>query len=136
MGASDELWSVEPCDPLSADRAWRWTLLNDANVTAVELGTQFNNVQEHAWPALWSSFTRIYDGDVILVDKETRWDWNTTVDLCSQPWMPCELTIRGARRCQDYTSELDRSTLFSAPISERVCTGVAGCEWTPRTDDS
>ena len=50
--------------------------------------------------------------------------------------MPCDLTIRGARRCQDYTSEYDRFD-FSSPISERVCRGVAlGCEWTPSPDDS
>ena len=78
----------------------------------------------------------IYDDDVILVTKETRWDWNATVDLCSQPWIPCELAIRGARRCEDYSSEYDRSKILSAPISERVCRGVAGCEWTPRDEDS
>ena len=134
---SDELWSLEQRDPAPGDRAWRWTLLNDVNVsTEVELWTQFNNVQEHAWPALWSSFTSIYDGDVILVAKETRWAWNTTVDLCSHPWIPCELVIRGARRCEDYSSEYDRSKIFSAPISERVCRGVAGCEWTARDEDS
>jgi hypothetical protein len=125
----------EPRDPAPGDRDWRWTLLNDVSVsTEVELWKQFNNVQEHDWPAMWSSFTRIYDGDIILVDNQTRWDWNATVDLCSQPWMPCELTIRGARRCQDYTSNHDRFD-FSAPISKRVCRGV-GCEWTPSLDDS
>jgi len=41
-----------------------------------------------------------------MVDKDMRWDWDVTVELCSQPWMPCMLTIRGARKCQDYTNEL------------------------------
>ena len=74
-------------------------------------------VQEHPWPALGaSSFTRIYDGDIIVVDTDARWDWSAAVELCSRPWIPCALTIRGVQKCLDYARELD-------------CRRVAGCAW-------
>ena len=72
------------------------------------------------------SFTSIYDGDVIVVDDDMRWDWSGSVELCSQPWMPCELKVRGARKCEDYVSEHDSSAAS--------CRAVAGCEWAK--DDS
>ena len=80
------------------------------------------SVQERPWPALGaSSFTSIYDGDVIMIDNDTRWDWSVTVELCSQPWMPCALKVRGDRKCKDYVSEHNSSA--------DSCRGVAGCEW-------
>ena len=76
------------------------------------------------------SFTSIYDGDVIVVDDDMPWDWSdtvgATVELCSQPWIPCALKVRGARKCEDYVSEHDSSAAS--------CRAVAGCEWAK--DDS
>ena len=87
------------------------------------------SVQERPWPALGaSSFTSIYDGDVIMIDNDMRWDWSATVELCSQTWMPCALKVRGARKCEDYVSEH-----FSSADS---CRGVVGCEWARDGDDS
>lgn len=49
----------------------------------------------HTWPTLGaSSFTKIYDGDIIVVDKDVQWDWNSKIDLCSLPFLPCSLTIQ------------------------------------------
>ena len=48
------------------------------------------------WPAVGeTSFTRIYDGDTILINKDTEWNWSTTVDLCSKRHLPCSLKIMG-----------------------------------------
>jgi len=48
----------------------------------------------HAWPSFGlTSFTRIYDDDIVRVTEGVSWDWSA--DLCSRAWLPCSLTIVG-----------------------------------------
>ena len=51
--------------------------------------------RNHEWPASLSSFTRIYDGDTIVVHNDAVWEWNFTAHLCSETYMPCSLAIVG-----------------------------------------
>ena len=57
---NDELWSV---DLIPGDRVWRWTLLNNVNVTKDEdLWEQFNNFQVRT-SLPHSSYSKVEDAD-------------------------------------------------------------------------
>ena len=81
--------------------------------------------QEHAWPeAGLSSFSRIYDGDIILVSKPTDWDWNVTVELCSRPYLPCSLSIKGNGVSSKVHKVYRRGSGVISCQSAAACTGI------------
>ena len=60
-----------------------------------------------------TSFTSIYDRDIILVDNSSDWSWNATVDLCSLSFLPCFLTIRGTIWASDSVNTIYRRGKYS-----------------------
>jgi len=58
------------------------------------LGDCYDRVgsQVQDWPTGGeTSFTRIYDGDIIKINEDSHWSWNNTVHLCSRAHLPCSL---------------------------------------------
>jgi len=78
----------------------------------------------HTWPTTGaSSFTGIYDGDIIVIDKDSLWDWNSTLSLCSRSFLPCSLTIQ-----VDLNASLVIHRRGDGVLSceaARGCTGIA-----------
>jgi predicted outer membrane repeat protein len=72
----------------------------------------------HNWPQHGvSSFTRIYDYDVVLVAGVVEWDWR--VDLCTRSWLPCSLTVVGHHGSP--------STIRRSANTQIACDSVSGC---------
>ena len=86
------------------------------------LGDCYDRVgsQVQDWPTGGeTSFTRIYDGDIIKINEDSHWSWNNTVHLCSRAHLPCSLTIVGNPDA--------RSTLLRPGSGAMTCKTENGC---------
>ena len=66
------------------------------------------------------AFTRVYDGDTILVTTNKTWDWQ--LELCSDAMVPCGLTITG-----DPAASSTIHRLSTIKISCKLNAGAGDC---------